>query len=324
MSDEETAVIKARLVPSTLVACCTILAYDWLLTLDREISSIWSHPRTVGTVVFLINRYLPFLDVIISTLTRFQRLSPEECLARNKFVGWMSLLGICFSEGILMLRTYAIWGRSRAVAIILCTVWACTVIPGLILTQMELASLVYIQAPGTGCLLSNASTIIIFAYILLMFSETTIVALTALRAYRDLRDQSVHRGWIIQLYKDGLFFYFYLLTISIANVLVPILGPDYMANWLASLQRVLHSVLSTRVLLLIRGHIAAVRRFENANSVNPDGAIELSLGPQTGLAFAEMPSPTQDTLSRSYGVDSEEYGATSGSSAADAPATGKV
>jgi len=310
MSDpDETAVLKARLIPSTLVACCTILAYDWLLTLDREVAAIWSRPRSLGTIIFLLNRYIPFVDVIISTISRFQYLSAEECLARNQFVGWMSLIGICISEGILMLRTYAIWARSRSVMIILCSVWACTVIPALAVTQIELASLVYVQAPGPGCSLAKAGTIIIFAYILLMLSETTIFVLTALRAYRDLRNRSVHRGWVIQLYKDGLFFYVYLLAISVANVLVPILGPEYMANWLASPQRVLHSVLTTRVLLLIRGQLAAVRRFENVPSLG--GGLELSLTPQTGLAFAEMPSPTSDDEDRlGYGVDSLASGST--------------
>ncbi|KAF7305600.1 hypothetical protein HMN09_00813200 [Mycena chlorophos] len=289
MSDAE-SVLEARLIPSTLVACCVVLAYDWFLTLDREISAIWSNPRSIGTVVFLVNRYLPFVDILVSTTSRFQFLSPESCLVRNKFVGWMSLIGICISEGILLLRTYAIWGRSRTVLIILCAVWACTVIPALVVTQIELASLVYVPADGVGCELAQAGSIIIFAYILLMLSETTIVILTALRAYRDLRNQNLHRGWLIQLYKDGLFFYFYLLAISIANVLVPILGPEYMANWLASPQRVLHSVLTTRVLLLIRGQVAAARSgFQDADRdlgmTTSDGTRE-----RTGLAFADMPS----------------------------------
>ncbi|KAF8966819.1 hypothetical protein BDZ97DRAFT_1657186, partial [Flammula alnicola] len=54
-----------------------------------------------------------------------------------------------------------------------------------------------------------------------------------------------------------LLFYIYLLTISLANVLVPILAPRMFANWLATPQRVMHSVLGNRVLLLILKQRAA-------------------------------------------------------------------
>ncbi|KAF7291319.1 hypothetical protein MIND_01276200 [Mycena indigotica] len=301
--DDETEVLKVRLIPSTLVACCTILVYDWLLTLHREVAAIWSHPRSIGTVIFLVNRYLPFVDVWISTTTRFQHVSPEACLVRNRIVGWMSLIGVCISEAILMLRTYAIWGRSRSVMIILCVVWVATVIPGLIITQFELTTLIYTPTANVGCNLVQAGTIIIYAYVLLMISETAVVVLTALRAYRDLRNRSLHRSWITQLYKDGMLFYIYLLAISIANVLVPILGPEYMANWLASLQRVLHSVLTTRVLLLIRSQLAASQRFAQLDSRGEElesgtyggdatydsgSSGSRTLGVGSGLAFVDM------------------------------------
>ncbi|KAJ7051420.1 hypothetical protein C8F01DRAFT_640044 [Mycena amicta] len=105
----------------------------------------------------------------------------------------------------------------------------------------------------------------------------------------------------------------HIQAISIANVLVPILGPDYMANWLASLQRVLHSVLTTRVLLLIRGQIAATRRFTQLDPHGGEaiGGFNLSASSatrtaHTGLAFADMPpvSGMSDESTLDYQEDS--------------------
>ncbi|XP_006457135.1 hypothetical protein AGABI2DRAFT_123002 [Agaricus bisporus var. bisporus H97] len=91
--------------------------------------------------------------------------------------------------------------------------------------------------------------------------------LTAIQAYRSLRFS--HSPWVKQMYKDGLLYYVYVLGIlvpaiflvvlsndyvtalSIANVLVAALAPRYLANWLATPQRVVHSVLCNRVLLQI-------------------------------------------------------------------------
>ncbi|KAF9005237.1 hypothetical protein BDQ17DRAFT_1354096 [Cyathus striatus] len=114
---------------------------------------------------------------------------------------------------------------------------------------MEIRSLKYVVTERPGCRLVSTSPIIIVAYILLVMSETTMAVLTGVKAYRHLRHSS--SPWVVRLYREGLLFYVYLLIISLANVLVPVLAPRMFANWLASPQRVLHSVLCNRVLLLI-------------------------------------------------------------------------
>ncbi|KAJ6552299.1 hypothetical protein DFH09DRAFT_1086077 [Mycena vulgaris] len=79
----------------------------------------------------------------------------------------------------------------------------CTGIPATLFMQLELASLDYPDVPtdGVGCKLAEASTIVIFAYIMLMISETTIVVMTAIKAYRGLRRS--RQPWLAQLYHDG-------------------------------------------------------------------------------------------------------------------------
>ncbi|KAJ7603953.1 hypothetical protein DFH06DRAFT_1391716 [Mycena polygramma] len=259
---------EARLVPSTLWACATILVYDLLCTLDQEILYVWPRPWSMSTALFIFNRYLPFVDTFLSIsgqtafphsslpglkhpTAKFSRISPEACLVRNKAVGWLSLFGVMLSESILILRTYAIWERKRSVLIFLCGLAFCTFLPIIVFVYLETQSLIYTPDPsdGLGCFLSHAGSILIYGYLMIMISETAIAVLTAIKAYRDLRRSRVR--WIEKLYKDGMLFYVYLLLISLANVMVPILAPTMFANWLATPQRVLHSVLCTRVLLLI-------------------------------------------------------------------------
>ncbi|KAJ7641385.1 hypothetical protein FB45DRAFT_356549 [Roridomyces roridus] len=228
--------VEDRLVPGTLCACATILVYDLLCTLDQEISYVWPRPWSTSTALFVFNRYLPFVDVFISLTSKFTRQSPEQCLMRNVAVGWLSVLGIMLSEGILMLRTYALWERKPFVLVLLCIVAVTVFIPIIILVRVETISLHYIPTPDVGCQLSSASSILIYGYLMIMISET------------DLRRS---HSWVLKLYQDGMLFYAYLLMISVANVLVPILGPRPLANWLATPQRVFHSILCTRVLFLI-------------------------------------------------------------------------
>ncbi|KAJ7739819.1 hypothetical protein B0H16DRAFT_1567942 [Mycena metata] len=234
------AIFEARLIPSTLCACLTILVYDLLCTLDQEILYVWPRPWSMSTALFLLNRYSPFVDTLLSFSDKFTRMPPEV---------WLSVLGIMLSEGILMLRTYAIWERKRSVLYFLCGLALCSFVPIVVIVQLEAASLHYIQSDVLGCTLSHAGHVIIFGYMILMISETAIAVLTAIKAYRDLRRSRV--PWVLKLYQDGMLFYVYLSILSTANVLVPIFAPAIFANWLGTLQRVLHSVLCSRVLLLI-------------------------------------------------------------------------
>ncbi|KAG6828870.1 hypothetical protein H0H92_006479 [Tricholoma furcatifolium] len=91
--------------------------------------------------------------------------------------------------------------------------------------------------------------------------------LTVIKAYHHYRQST--SGWVMQLHKDGIIFYAFLLrqlntypmslketlnvfiAISLANLVVPVFAPSMFANWLATPQRVFHSIICTRVLLLI-------------------------------------------------------------------------
>jgi len=249
MDKRSTILDTPGVVPGSVLACGTLLVYDYFCLLDQEVAYVWTAPWTLGTVLFYLNRYLPFIDTFLSLHLLLFVDSAEECTKKFTVVTWFIASGVIISEAILILRTYAIWSRERYILITLCISSAITFIPALVVTELEIKSLKYIPSNSPGCSLGSAGTIIIFAYILLAFSETTIAVLTGIKAYRHLRHSQ--SGWIAQLYREGLLFYAYLLSVSIANVLVPVLAPPEFDNWLATPQRVMHSVLTTRVLLLI-------------------------------------------------------------------------
>ncbi|KAL0954750.1 hypothetical protein HGRIS_003702 [Hohenbuehelia grisea] len=125
-------------------------------------------------------------------------------------------------------------------------------VPSAAIAYLEVSTLKYRQLKGneSGCQLAHASPIIFIAYVLLMGLETTIVGLTMYQAIRHLR--FTKSAWIVSFYRDGLLYYFYVLGISTANVLIPVLAPPSFSNWLATPQRVIHSVICTRVLLFMR------------------------------------------------------------------------
>ncbi|KAF9439847.1 hypothetical protein P691DRAFT_689476 [Macrolepiota fuliginosa MF-IS2] len=45
---------------------------DWLLTLRMEVSLIWKAPWTLMKGLYLVNRYMPFVDVTIAVFCETQ------------------------------------------------------------------------------------------------------------------------------------------------------------------------------------------------------------------------------------------------------------
>jgi hypothetical protein len=225
MSDPP-SLLAAHLVPYTVTACSALLVFDYLCTLDLEITYVWSGPWTLANYLYILNRYLPFIDTLIILDLMTGNPAPETCLVRLKIATWFIVGGIMIAEVILMLRTYAIWERRRPILIILCCNTFLTFLPSIVVTQIELASLHYTSPPFPtlqACMADRGSKIIIIAYILLVVSETTIVTLTLIKAARHIRGTS--SNWVVQLYTDGLLFYVYLFAISLASILLPILAP---------------------------------------------------------------------------------------------------
>ncbi|KAF9466692.1 hypothetical protein BDZ94DRAFT_1250529, partial [Collybia nuda] len=65
------------LVSYIVAAVTTILTYDWICTLDKEVAYVWSRPWSLGTCLFILNRYLPFVDVTLSIILTWTISTPE-------------------------------------------------------------------------------------------------------------------------------------------------------------------------------------------------------------------------------------------------------
>ncbi|KDQ22734.1 hypothetical protein PLEOSDRAFT_1109833 [Pleurotus ostreatus PC15] len=169
-----------------------------LLILSESISPICRYFRVSSSCVLFLHPPIPLAVNLISlpalaVLTSHSQ-APEQCTTQFRIVLWFIFFGIFISEIILMLRTYAIWNRRRSIQItlyILCLVrhpspvvsansrlildtlpQKLVFVPGLVVTQLESASLIYGPSEG-GCNLEHASVIIFVAYVLLVISETS-------------------------------------------------------------------------------------------------------------------------------------------------------
>ncbi|KAF9648410.1 hypothetical protein BDM02DRAFT_2274668 [Thelephora ganbajun] len=114
-----------------------LMVHDWLILLDREVEHVWQSEWNISKVLFIISRYGPFLDMPITITTHtapYGAIGYDTCNIIYKIATWNTFLGISISESILLLRTNAIYSRSKRVLIPLSTAYAVATVAGIIFT----------------------------------------------------------------------------------------------------------------------------------------------------------------------------------------------
>ncbi|KAK0433712.1 hypothetical protein EV421DRAFT_1909902 [Armillaria borealis] len=243
----------------SFIASLTVLVYDLLLLLPTEIDYVWL-PRPVHPLLplFVLNRYLPLVDVVISINGLSHKPTAAHCRQLFYITGPLGVLSIFASQAILMIRTYAIWDRHRVV--FWCFIGTATFcfIPVIVYLGIMLKTSRFVEPfDHTDCL-SHSSNMPNILYIPVLVSETIIASFTLFKGVQHLRRS--HDAFVKEFYVSGMFFYACLLLITLANILVPMWAHN-VAPFLAFFQSILHSILSNRIMLLILTQKRTRRRY---------------------------------------------------------------
>ncbi|KAI0078061.1 hypothetical protein K474DRAFT_1642160 [Panus rudis PR-1116 ss-1] len=283
--------VDMRIETYTNIAAATLLTYDCLICLHAKATLIWPSRFNIVKLVYFLTRYMAFIDV---SLVLFYQLKPNitihECEVAYNAAGWFIPVGIAIAECtlsrpfvdvekdspanstllsypvILLIRTWAIWGRGKIFLAVLITLFVCAAGPALAIEGLFLKSLVFAPLPTsviTGCLVVKGSAIVGVNFVVVIIYETLILILTLIKAIQQIK-LSGEKRFVSVLYRDGVLFYFYLLTISIINLIVIFATPRGLATTLALIQRVVHSCVTSRILVNLR---RANSRETQANSL---------------------------------------------------------
>lgn len=231
-------------------ACATLLVYDLLLLFPTEINYVWlPRPTHPHLLLFALNRYSPLVDMALTINWLLHKSTPADCHRFYIIVSPFALTGIFISQVILMIRTYAIWDRRRAIFWCFIGIGIFCFIPTVICMAMELKTAQFVALPNhPDCLNVSPPYLLAVAFIFMLVIDTIIALLTLFKGVEHLR-RSNH-PFLTEFYASGMLFYICIFIISLANILVPMWAPD-LIGFLSGFQRIFHSILCNRVMLLI-------------------------------------------------------------------------
>ncbi|KAJ7619480.1 hypothetical protein FB45DRAFT_1033334 [Roridomyces roridus] len=253
-----------QIVAYVRAAFLCLLVYDTLLQASQEHLHIWKSRWSVVKCLYLWTRYAAYVDTSLGLFLRVDS-TPLPSLTCDKisiFNTVFGAVGITIAEVILMIRTYALYGRSKKLL-------AFFVILFLSIGGVNLwAVLGYSEATafesGNSCDSNDpGNKTWIVCYTSFLAVETIIVSLTLRKACKilvlaDGLDFLRHPSKLVAtFYRDGIFFYLAILSIFIIDVVLKVaIARPALQDIGDSPLRVLHSILACRLVIHVR-HIAA-------------------------------------------------------------------
>ncbi|TFK63340.1 hypothetical protein BDN72DRAFT_328982 [Pluteus cervinus] len=239
------------------LASSTLYLYDLLLTFDLEVDLLWPSKWTFIKALYLLQRYLPLVDMVIVTITwQFGEVSElETCEMLFLWSSWSYVVGMTLSEVVLTFRTLAVWGNTTKVRIALFLFSLGCLGPLYWILAHESFTYHSFPIPGMYCFAKAGPETRYLCWTLLTVYDIGLLILVATRAFRGHESgRAVSQSTLSQVvYQDGVLYYLYLVALSMTNVVLILSLPGHFATLLvSSIQRILYAVLASRVVLHIR------------------------------------------------------------------------
>ncbi|KAF6758710.1 hypothetical protein DFP72DRAFT_888007 [Ephemerocybe angulata] len=264
-------------------------------------TTMWGTKWSVAKALFFLSRYLAFLDVPFAVYFHTTSgLTGKTCHVMFVSVTSSILVGIALAEAILFLRVWAISGRDRILSIYLIFHFTAVHLVQAVLFGLFIGSLEFGPSssplPGIiGCFplppkSKTLNTLLSALFGLIVANELSILFITfviGLRKFRDFRNPLIR-----VFYVDGFSYFLVLSAISTTNVVVDLVGPpEYRFLGLVVLQRVMHSILSTRMILHLRGAAndgtkPPTSNVQTGNSGEASRPLSAFLGRQSPMAVS--------------------------------------
>ncbi|KDR69298.1 hypothetical protein GALMADRAFT_927278 [Galerina marginata CBS 339.88] len=251
-----------RLVLCTRLASAVIIIYDHMLTLDREVTTIWPSKWSLAKVLFLTNRYFALSAAIFSNYVFFTPHLTDVVSSRFfQYEGWVGLIACMLAEAILQLRLYAIYSMDKKFLCLMLTFFlACAATSAWI---MGSSLSLFITAPaliptpfGPFCFGRKVVPHFYTYWIPLLSCESLLCTLAVIQGVRSFKGHGsiLHRGYGLLniLIRDSVMYFFGVGIVYLTCLVVWIKAPETFLEAPIGFSIALSSTLGSRLILNIR------------------------------------------------------------------------
>ncbi|KZW03244.1 hypothetical protein EXIGLDRAFT_759118 [Exidia glandulosa HHB12029] len=249
------------------LASIFILYYDWLITLDTEVQTMWTRRRvSVAHVLFFVNRYFPLVAYSIVLGFILDPRVSQEFLSCRKFLTFPPVamyISDAVMGAIVIKRTQALYAGSRWTPVMMGIAYAAALVFGGIVTAAATRSPKWLGRYGCVTSYPREDFILLgFLWPAQVIFDLLVFLLTLFSTLRIRRDAG---GQIIPLveliHRDGVSYFAVMFAAKVVNLIIFLTtDPDLTnINWVFN--QTICIVMVSRIVLNIREEITQGPRF---------------------------------------------------------------
>ncbi|KDN37173.1 hypothetical protein RSAG8_10305, partial [Rhizoctonia solani AG-8 WAC10335] len=239
------------------IAGFCILIYDHILTFPQEVELIWKQQRSWVSVLFVLNRYITPLVLIVDI---YDKGGLADFLPQSFCVNWYfaeaawNLVAFGIIHALVALRVHAIWGRPRWLSITLSVLFLIYVVATATIAfkfQFEYAHTVAYNSLFRLCF-AAVSPYLWACWLPALIFEFVVFVLTVIKAVEHSK-RKVNTPVIHVLYRDGIIYFIIITLCSTFNMMVWLLAPPTLVALSKYFVLCVVPTMSARLVLNLRG-----------------------------------------------------------------------
>jgi len=251
-----------------IFASTVIIAYDILLTFDREVVCIWKRRFSVVTVLFLFMRYGTLAEKALRAGANLQPRIYLPCQIVGYMSTGLSILVLASQAAFSSLRIWAIWDRYWPILVVILPVSIYPAGANLYYTALERVDpeISDLQAMLGGCWWTTLAPVKVITPLSLttracaIIADTAILIATLIKTWsirQQLKQTVIHEGQSgISLsgliLRDGAWYFAALLGLNIAVLVFAVSPSVFIDNFASEFVDSLTSMLLCRLVLNLR------------------------------------------------------------------------
>ncbi|KAH6902713.1 hypothetical protein BKA70DRAFT_623291 [Coprinopsis sp. MPI-PUGE-AT-0042] len=244
---------------SVALVCLVLWFCEFFHTLPTEASFIWRSDWGLSKMLYFANRMVPlvFLPFMMAALV-IRDPSPKQCQGLYGVVFVGNIVTIAFAEAILYLRLYALSGCRRGMRIFLIVNWTAVFIWINVFISLYVARQPWDSAPQTssvgGCRVVSLGPLPIYIVLVaagVMYNGIVTMGLSIYFGWKHYWGLTT-TPFMRLFFRDGMIYFGGCTAMTILNAIGALSLPEPYAFIFGPVQGLVHSVLATRMVLLVK------------------------------------------------------------------------
>ncbi|PLW24091.1 hypothetical protein PCANC_22112 [Puccinia coronata f. sp. avenae] len=239
-------------------AMYAVALWDWIVCLPKEYRRIYKAPRSLIKVLYYCNRYYTLANLIVVLYGFNSQMTTDEC---NKFYKWepgVASFTTIFAEAILVVRTYALWGKNKYILAVLLTglTIECVVLFFAVTQFHPVPTRDPTDPTSRGACIAGGGPgghdWSMAYWVSPIVMDTLMLILTSIRALQ-YRNKGVNSGVFQTFVKDGILYFVVVFAVNLTNTIFYSLPSPALQAINSPMSLLMTSIMCSHIVLSLRG-----------------------------------------------------------------------